>query len=48
MTTFTMTAFGAAGFLETELINVTTRVVAVPVREVYGVLFRAGIIEITD
>ncbi len=47
MAQFTKTALGAAGFPEAELINVATRVVAVPVREVYGMLFRAGIIEIT-
>ncbi len=48
MTKFTMTALGAAGFTDTDLTIVATRVVAVPVRQLYGLLWNAGIIEIIE
>ena len=36
----------AAFFTESDLVNVTARVVAVPLRELYGLLWRAGVLEI--
>ena len=44
-TTTTFSTFG--GFADSDLVNVTTRAVAVPVREIYGFLLRAGVLEIT-
>jgi len=46
MTQFTTTALGAAGFTNSDLVNVAARAVAVPVREIYGLLWRAGVLEI--
>ena len=48
MQKFTTTTLGAAGFTDSDLINVATRAVAVPVREIYGLLWRAGVLEIAD
>lgn len=48
MTTFTTTARGAARFTDSDLVNVTSRALAVPLQEIYGLLWRAGVLEITD
>lgn len=48
MTKFTMTAFGAAGITDTDLTMVATRIAAVPVRELYGLLWSAGLLEIVE
>ncbi|MCB0933718.1 MAG: hypothetical protein KDB71_17735 [Mycobacterium sp.] len=48
MTTFATAAFTAAGFNDSDLVNVATRVVAIPMREFYGLLWRAGVLEIAD
>lgn len=44
-TTITPTAFNVATF-EADLVSVATRAVAVPLREIYGLLWRAGVLEI--
>lgn len=36
----------AAFFTESDLVSVTARAVAVPLREIYGLLWRAGVLEI--
>jgi len=46
MTTITQSALRATAFSESDLINVTARAVAVPLREIYGLLWRAGVLEI--
>lgn len=45
-TTITPTAFGAVAFAESDLVNVAARAMAVPLREIYGLLWRAGVLEI--
>lgn len=40
------TAFGTTAFTESDLVNVAARAVAVPLREIYGLLWRAGVLEI--
>lgn len=51
-TDFTRTAFTPAPFTltalftESDLVSVTARAVAVPLREIYGLLWRAGVLEI--
>ena len=48
MTNFATTTLGAAGFTDSDLVNVATRAVAVPVREIYGLLWQTGVLEIAD
>lgn len=48
MTTFATTAFSAAGFNDADLVNVATRVVAIPMRELYGLLWQTGVLQIAD
>jgi len=48
MAKFTATALGAAGFSDSDLINVAAQAVAVPLREIYGLLWRAGVLQIAD
>ncbi len=48
MTTFATTALNAVGFSDADLVNVATRVVAIPMREFYGLLWQAGVLQIAD
>ena len=48
MTTFATTAFNAVGLNDADLVNVATRVVAIPMREFYGLLWQAGVLHIAD
>lgn len=48
MTTFATTAIDAAGFNDAALVSVTSRALTRPMREFYGLLWRAGILQIAD
>ena len=48
MTTFATTAFNAVGLNDADLVNVATQVVAIPMREFYGLLWQAGVLHIAD
>lgn len=48
MNTFATTALIAAGFTDADLVDATSRVMAAPMREFYGLLWRAGVLQISD
>jgi len=48
MTDFTVAAMGAARMADSNFVEVAARAVAVPLRELYVLLWRAGVMEIAD